>query len=153
MLILLKGRKQSKQHMKGLHCAIAQSTIHWNIDQVAHHLTVVFQRQIDFLRGRRNVLEQFLHLLRPYLHQRVNIRHRLGVAHWRRLHVLVHVPHWVYPVQNIFWFFLSLVDGVDVLVLAPWILYVLGSELKIYLRSIRLIQGRFVLHTFLNTST
>ena len=57
------------------------------------------------------------------------------------------------PGHDLFRFFLSFLDGVDLFVLASRIFNILGSQLEVHFGTVRLVEGGFVLYLISFTST
>lgn len=87
------------------------------------------------------------------MHEAVDIRHRLGVAHRWRLFGLMDVSNRTDPGQDLFGVFLCALDGMNFAVLASSVLFVVVDELQVYLSLIRLIERWLVLNNSTLTNT
>lgn len=99
-----------------------------NIQNVACNFTILFQRQIYLFTWSIHLGKNILNFLWPYLHETVNIWHSFRIWNWRWLLIFVYISNWIYPLQNFFWVFFSLLNTVNLYVLFRSILLVIVSH-------------------------
>jgi hypothetical protein len=142
---LLEGRVEGEHHVQGLDDGVVLTGMDGDVQNVAGHATVVRQGQVDLLTGSSQIVKQLLHLRRPDLHQRVDVRHVLRVAHRGRLLDLLHIRHRVDPLHDLLGVLLGTLDAVHVGRLAALGRLAVVPQLEVDFSRIRLIQSWFVL--------
>lgn len=153
VLILLEGRVQGEHHMQRLHLRVRKALVNWDVEDVAGHLAVVRKRQVDLFARGCHLGQGLFDSCRPFLHERVDIGHWLGVADRWWLFGLVDVSDRADPGQDLFGVLLCAFNSMHLAVLASSVLLVVVDQLQVDLCLIRLIERWLVLHNLSLTST
>lgn len=107
--------EQSEQNVQALHHRLVVRKL---VARDVHHRTdkacIVCGVHIDFGARERDVLEGLFHILGPFLHQVVDVRHLFSVVDCGRRTSLVKVLHAVDPARDLLWFLISVLDGFDI---------------------------------------
>ena len=80
MLIFLERRVQSEHHMQCLDHIVVAISVNWDVQNVACHLAVLVQTQVDLLTWQSYLGQDFFHFLWPNLHQTLDVWHLLRVG-------------------------------------------------------------------------
>ena len=80
MLIFLECRVQSEHHVQRLYHVVVPVPVNRNVQNVARHLAVLVQTQVDLLTWQSYLGQDFFHFLWPNLHQTLDVWHLLRVG-------------------------------------------------------------------------
>jgi len=107
--------EQSEHDVQALyHWFVICKLVAGNIYHRANKASIIRWVHINFRTREWNILECLLHLLRPFLHQVVYIRHLLGIIHCRRRPCFVQILHTIDPARDLFRFFVCMFNWFDV---------------------------------------
>ena len=84
--------------------------VYGDIDHRADQSRVIGDVHVDLGARERNLSECLLQLRIPLLHERIKLRHVLGVIDSRWGPTLVEVLHRVDPPANLLWFLIRILD-------------------------------------------
>lgn len=69
VLIFLECRKQCEHDVKGLHNIILAIFVHRDVQNITCYFAIFLQRKVNLFARHLDFRKDFLHFLRPHLHQ------------------------------------------------------------------------------------